>query len=82
MNNTHDAKSIPTTMRALELRSYEGTDDSLAVVERPVPRPGKGEVLVRVAASPVNPSDLMFLRGMYVRKKLPVVPGFECSPEI
>jgi len=82
MNNTHDAKSIPATMRALELRSYEGADDALALVERPVPRPGKGEVLVRVAASPVNPSDLMFLRGMYVRKKLPVVPGFECSGEV
>ncbi|HEX8853150.1 MAG TPA: zinc-binding dehydrogenase [Pyrinomonadaceae bacterium] len=71
---------IPRAMRALELRSYEGGDSSLAVVERPVPRPGAGEVLVRIAASPVNPSDLMFLRGLYgVRKSLPVVPGFEAS---
>jgi NADPH:quinone reductase len=70
-------------MRALELRSYEGDADSLVVVERPVPRPTKGQVLVRVAASPVNPSDLSFLRGMYgVRKRLPVVPGFEGSGEV
>ena len=75
-------KTTPETMRALELRSYEGGEGSLALVERPVPRPGRGEVLVRVAASPVNPSDLMFLRGMYVRKRLPVVPGFEGSGEV
>jgi NADPH:quinone reductase-like Zn-dependent oxidoreductase len=39
-----------------------------------------GEVLVRMAAAPINPSDLVFLRGRYgVRKALPVVPGFEGS---
>ena len=69
---------LPDTMRAVELRSYEGGADALAVSERPVPRPGAGQVLVRVAASPVNPSDLAFLRGAYgIRKRLPVVPGFE-----
>lgn len=76
-------RSIPETMRALELRSYEGGVDSLVLVEKPVPRPGKGQALVRIAASPVNPSDLSFLRGMYgVKKNLPVVPGFECSGEV
>jgi len=76
-------KQIPDTMRAVELRSYEGGDDALAVAERPVPRPGAGRVLVRVAAAPVNPSDLAFLRGAYgIRKRLPVVPGFEGSGEV
>ncbi len=66
-------------MRALELRSYDGAD-ALALVERPVPKPGAGEALVRIAATPVNPSDLMFVRGLYgQKKKLPVVPGFEAS---
>ena len=74
---------LPETMRAVELRSYEGGADSLALVERPLPRPGRGQVLVRVAASPVNPSDLMFLRGLYgQRKSLPVVPGFEGAGEV
>jgi NADPH:quinone reductase-like Zn-dependent oxidoreductase len=37
-------------------------------------------VLVRVAAAPINPSDLSFLQGNYgLRKPLPVVPGFEGS---
>lgn len=76
-------QQIPETMRAVELRDYEGGADALAVVERPMPRPGAGQVLVRIAASPINPSDLSFLRGAYgIRKKLPVVPGFEASGEV
>lgn len=66
-------------MHAVELHSYSDTPD-LHVVEKPIPRPGKGQVLVKMAAAPINPSDLMFLRGMYgVKKRLPVVPGFEGS---
>ena len=75
-----DTTSIPATMRAVELRSYEEGAGGLAVVEKPVPRPRRGEVLVSIAAAPVNPSDLMFLTGLYgQRKRLPVVPGFEGS---
>jgi NADPH2:quinone reductase len=74
---------LPDTMRAVELRSYEGGDDALAVTTRPVPRPGAGQVLVRIAAAPVNPSDLAFLSGNYgIRKRLPVVPGLEGSGEV
>ena len=44
----------------------------------PAPEPGRGEVLVRMLASPVNPSDLMYVRGRYtVAPKLPATPGFE-----
>jgi NADPH:quinone reductase-like Zn-dependent oxidoreductase len=77
MTSKNDRR-LPATMRALELRSYEEGERSLAVVERPLPVPGAGQVLVEMAASPVNPSDLMFLRGLYgQRKRLPVVAGFE-----
>jgi NADPH:quinone reductase-like Zn-dependent oxidoreductase len=68
---------IPSTMRALELRAYDGR---VHLVEKPVPQPGPGQVLVCITASPINPSDLKFLVGEYgVRKALPVVPGFEGS---
>lgn len=71
---------IPATMRAVEIRSYDGRPESLAAVELPVPRPGRGQVLVRVAAAPINPSDLMFVRGLYgFKKALPAIPGFEGS---
>ena len=66
-------------MRALELRALDGKPESLALAERPVPRPGKGQVLVRIAASPINPSDLSFIKGMYIKKTLPIIPGFEAS---
>lgn len=48
----------------------------LQTVERPVPK--HGEVLVRMLASPVNPSDLMFIRGHYtIPAQCPATPGFE-----
>lgn len=47
------AWSAPDTMRAVEV----GEGGSLAVKTRPVPKPGPGEVLVRVRAAGVNPVD-------------------------
>ncbi|MDA1232334.1 MAG: zinc-dependent alcohol dehydrogenase family protein, partial [Planctomycetota bacterium] len=45
-------------------------------IERPVPRPG--EVLVRMLATPINPSDLMYIRRRYtVPAQCPATPGFE-----
>lgn len=53
-------------------------DEVLTVRDIPTPRPGRGEVLVRMLASSVNPSDLMYVRGNYtVPPKLPATPGFE-----
>jgi NADPH:quinone reductase-like Zn-dependent oxidoreductase len=64
-------------MRALELRAYDGAPESLALVERPVPQPAANEVLVRIAASPINPSDLLFLRDQHgMHKPLPAIPGY------
>ena len=49
-------------MRALVLHSYDiGSYASLTLEERTVPQPGQGEVLVRMAATPINPSDLASL---------------------
>lgn len=43
-----------------------------------VPEPGRGQVRVRMVASPLNPSDLLVVRGEYGRRpKLPATPGFE-----
>jgi len=65
-------------MEALVLASYGPPPFPLRVETRPVPKPGSGQVLIRVTASPVNPSDLHFLEGQYAfRKSLPTVPGLE-----
>lgn len=72
--------TIPASMRAVQISDYDGSAQSIKLAEVPVPKPGPGEVLVKVAASPVNPSDLMFLRGLYgFKKPLPAFPGFEGS---
>jgi len=44
----------------------------------PAPQPNSGEVLVRMLASPINPSDLMYIAGKYgLKPTLPATPGFE-----
>jgi NADPH:quinone reductase-like Zn-dependent oxidoreductase len=44
----------------------------------PKPAPLRGEVLVRMTASPVNPSDLLYIEGRYgLKPALPATPGFE-----
>lgn len=55
-------------------------DQSLTVRTLPIPIPGPGKVLVRMEASPINPSDLLFLEGAYPTKiPFPCTPGFEGS---
>jgi NADPH:quinone reductase-like Zn-dependent oxidoreductase len=72
---------LPNTMRAVQLMKYDGRPQSITFTDNlPVPHPGPGQVLIKVAASPINPSDLAFLMGMYgFKKPLPCVPGFEGS---
>jgi NADPH:quinone reductase-like Zn-dependent oxidoreductase len=50
----------------------------LQVRDVPQPVPRRGEVLVRMLASPVNPSDVMYVEGRYtIKPALPATPGFE-----
>jgi NADPH:quinone reductase-like Zn-dependent oxidoreductase len=70
-------EQVPDQMTAVVLDSYTGVE-ALRVEQRPVPKLGKDEVLIRVAAAPINPSDLAFLEGQYgFKNPPPVVPGGE-----
>lgn len=52
--------------------------DVLRVTKWPISEPQPGEVRIRMLASPINPSDLMTIRGIYgKRPELPAVPGYE-----
>ncbi len=65
-------------MKAIRFEQFGEPSEVLKVVEVPDPEPGPGEIRVRMIASPINPSDLLTVRGLYgVRPELPFVPGYE-----
>ena len=52
----------------------------LILKESDLPEPKAHEVQIRVTARNINPSDIMFVRGMYgITPKLPSSAGFEAS---
>jgi putative PIG3 family NAD(P)H quinone oxidoreductase len=56
--------SVPLEMTVVEIAA-PGGPEQLKPTQRPVPRPGDGEVLVRVAAAGVNRPDVMQRQGRY-----------------
>lgn len=64
-------------MKAIRVHRYGGPD-ALAREDLPVPRPGKGEVLVKLEAVGVNFIDVYQRQGLYP-VPLPFVPGSEAA---
>ena len=65
-------------MKAIVIEQFGEPAEVLKVRDLPTPEPGPGEVRVRMSATPINPSDLMVVRGKYGRlPTLPATPGFE-----
>src|SRR5262245_42040303 len=65
-------------MKAVIFERCGTPEEVLQVREVPVPKPARGQVRVRMLASPVNPSDLLFIQGQYGKPPpLPATPGFE-----
>jgi putative PIG3 family NAD(P)H quinone oxidoreductase len=74
--------AIPETMIAID-PAAPGGPEVLQPVERPVPRPGAGEVLIRVAAAGVNRPDVMQRLGFYPPPPgTPTIPGLEVAGSI
>lgn len=66
-------------MRAVQIQEFGGPD-VLQVAELPVPEPGPGEVLIRVARAGLNFGDTHQRRNEYIAKHaLPVVLGGEVA---
>jgi NADPH:quinone reductase len=77
------AMSIPVTMRALQQTSLNGPQDLRLVTDAPVPVPGPGEVLIRVAAAGVNFGDIVQAHGTFLGgPQPPYLAGFEAAGEI
>jgi NADPH2:quinone reductase len=65
-------------MKAVVCERWGDPDEVLLLRDVPVPQPKRGEVRVRMLACPINPSDVMTIRGQYGRQPpLPATPGFE-----
>jgi NADPH:quinone reductase-like Zn-dependent oxidoreductase len=65
-------------MQAVVFDQFGEPATVLQVRDVPVPEPRPGQVRVRMLAVPVNPSDLMQVRGIYgMLPKLPATPGLE-----
>jgi NADPH:quinone reductase-like Zn-dependent oxidoreductase len=68
-------------MKAIVMHKYGGPE-VLQYADYPDPAPGKGEVLVRVAAASINPVDLMQRAGAtkaYFPVEFPGVIGWDLS---
>src|SRR5689334_17334324 len=69
-------------MKLYEITEPKGID-SLRLTERPTPKPGLGEVLVRVRATSLNYRDLALIKGGLARMmKLPLIPVSDGAGEV
>jgi NADPH:quinone reductase-like Zn-dependent oxidoreductase len=69
-------------MKAVQFLQH-GAADVLHLVDLPVPQPGAGEVLIKVAAAGVNYADVWQRKGASPRPlPLPYVPGYEVAGTI
>ena len=65
-------------MRALQYREFGEPAEVVVPATVDTPKPGAGEVLVRVALSPIHNHDLATIRGIYgVKPSLPATGGSE-----
>ncbi len=66
-------------MKAIQVHQFGGPE-VLALHEIATPKPGRGEVLVRVRAAGVNPYDTYMRNGTYpVKPPLPYTPGSDAA---
>ena len=69
-------------MNVYEVKDAFGLDN-LVKVERPDPKPGPGQVLIKVKATSVNYRDLLLVQGFYNPKQpLPIIPFSDGAGEV
>lgn len=66
------------SLKAAIYETHGNPAEVLRIVEQPWPKPAPDEVIVKVAAAPINPADLNAIEGKYpIRPSLPATPGME-----
>jgi NADPH2:quinone reductase len=75
--------SIPSKMCALQQTSLKGPRQMQLIIDAPVPSPGPGEILIRVAVAGVNFADISKAYGTFRNgPQPPYVAGFEAAGEV
>lgn len=75
-------QNLPSQMKAAVFKGAGGPE-VIVCEERPVPRPGKGELLVLVSAAGINRPDVMQRQGKYPPPPgASDIPGLEISGEV
>ena len=70
-------------MQSVRFQQFGNPAEVLRVEEVERPAPGAGQVLVRMRARPINPSDLLTVRGLYGSLPVPpATPGLEGMGEV
>jgi len=74
--------AVPATMTVIGIKA-PGGPDALVPETRPVPQPGAGEILIKIAAAGVNRPDVMQRQGLYPPPPgASDVPGLEIAGEV
>ncbi|MBV9087740.1 MAG: NADPH:quinone reductase, partial [Acidobacteriaceae bacterium] len=69
-------------MKAIRVHRFGGSEE-MKLEEVPDPKPGAGELVVRIKAAGVNPVDTYVRAGTYARKpELPYTPGNDGGGEV
>lgn len=79
--------TVPRTMRAAVRNRYGPPEQVVEIASVPVPRPGVGDVLIRVAASSINALDWHYTTGLPMFARLSIglrrprsrIPGADAS---
>jgi NADPH2:quinone reductase len=83
MRREQSEMTLPQTMKAISIEGKGGGPEVLQPENRPVPRPGQGELLVRVAAAGVNRPDVLQRQGNYPPPPgASDIPGLEIAGEV
>src|SRR6516164_4696598 len=71
---TEQRRKEKRPMKCFELQGPDGAE-GLKLVDRPVPQPAAGQVLVRMKAATLNYRDLLTVKGGYgSHQRFPLVP--------
>jgi putative PIG3 family NAD(P)H quinone oxidoreductase len=75
--------TLPESMTAISIEGKGGGPEVLKPETRPMPRPGQGELLVRVEAAGVNRPDVLQRKGNYPPPPgASDIPGLEIAGEV